>query len=80
MNICLYQNHGKKGLLVTLCKQEDNEVRLMFVCFPFSFSELLGSDGSRKKRHLKDDAVPSVFPYAPPTRKIRQTSVGRANR
>ena len=29
--------------------------------------------------HLKDDAVPSVFPYAPPTRKIRQTSVGRAN-
>ena len=54
------------------------------VCL-FSFlvkiqSELLGSDGSRKKRHLKDDAVPSVFPYAPPTRKIRQTSVGRANR
>ena len=56
---------------------------LMFVCFPFSSkiqSELLGSYGSRKKRHLKDDAVPSVFPYAPPTRKIRQTSVGRANR
>ena len=25
VNICLYQNHGKKGLLVTLCKQEDNE-------------------------------------------------------
>ena len=56
---------------------------LMFVCFPFSSkiqSELLGSDGSRKKRHLKDDTVPSVFPYAPPRKKIQQTSVDRASR
>ena len=55
---------------------------LMFVCFPFLSkiqSELLGSDSSRKKRHLKDDAVPSVFPYAPTPKKTRK-SVGGANR
>ena len=56
---------------------------LMFVCFPFLSkiqSELLGSDSSKKKRHLKDDAVPSDFPYAPTPKKTRQTSVVRANR
>ena len=55
---------------------------LMFVCFPFLSkiqSEPLGSDSSKKKRHLKDDAVPSDFPYAPTPKKTRQTSVGRAN-
>ena len=53
--------------------------------FFFSFlskiqSELLGFDGSKKKRHLRDDAVPSFFSYAPPQKKFRQTSIGRANR
>ena len=52
----------------------------MYVYFRFPRRRSFSRKGVKRKSPLKEEAVPSMFSYAPVEKKLRQASMDRASR